>query len=218
MGYLRMVSQYDLLTGLSKDTQTNTMHFAYNGDREDACSDIASEWAQFLAVIDGSMDDSIFDPDIRMTFFDMEEPEPRVPVFNSTFGATYATTGVSLPLECSMVVSFAGPVVSGPGQGRTRGRIYLPTYVQSATVVSGQTVRWEPATLAGHMAAFQDFAQDLLALASPCALQVYSPTRRAGGATLAASMTAVTRGWVDNEPDTQRRRGTENGTKSTFVV
>ena len=47
---------------------------------------------------------------------------------------------------------------------------------------------------------------------------VYSPTTHAEGGTLFESMTTVTQGWVDNEPDTQRRRGQDGGTKTAFAI
>lgn len=217
MPYLRMVSKYRTLTGLERDVQTNTLHFAYNGDREDAASDIASAWALFVLRIDQYMSDDIFDPDVDMDFFDMAEPEPRVPFFSSTVGATYVAED-SLPLECSFVVSFAGPIVSGPGAGRKRGRIYLPTFTKDTIVSGGGGIAWEGTMRADVADAFKDFGDSLLALASPIALQVFSPTTLAGGGTLAASMTAVTRGWIDSEPDTQRRRSHHQGTKTQFVI
>lgn len=217
--YLRMVTEYRTLTGLSKDVMTNTMHFLTDEtDLTIVAGDIVDEWSVFLHAIDGSMSDDIYDTEVNVVFFDMSDPEPRAPIYSDTVNLTLAATGTSLPLECSMVVSFAGPVTSGPGQGRRRGRIYLPAFVTAAVVSSAGNVSWEPTTVTAFAAAFASWASQPAGSLSATALQVFSPTTFASTSSLSASMTPVTRGWIDNEPDTQRRRGTEAGTKTPFIV
>lgn len=218
MSIVRFVQSYPTDTGFTADWQTNTMHFESALDSTAIQAAIWGEWTDFLAVIDDLMDGDIFAASWPAEFFDMADPEPRIPIGTATFSPVL-TVGESLPLECSMVVSYAGPEVSGVNAARRRGRIYLPTFNNATTSSSGGRVTYSTATRNTVRTAFSTFCNALIDLPTPVYLVVYSPTTHAGGSSLFDSVTTVTRGWIDSEIDTQRRRGNVGlGVRETFTV
>jgi hypothetical protein len=217
MPFFKMVAEHPTLSGLARDEQQNVMHFQTNGSLEDGIETVWDAWYTFMGYLDQWMSDDIFDVVTRATFFDMEDPEPRIP-YELRSGAITPAALTSLPLECSMVVSFSGDPASGVNQARRRGRIYLPTPPTTVIQSANGGVAWSTAYRQGVRTAFDTFCETIVADTVPAWLSVYSPTTHAGGASLAASFTTVTRGWVDSEPDTQRRRSWHAGTKELFVV
>jgi hypothetical protein len=95
--------------------------------------------------------------------------------------------------------------VSGQPQARKRGRIYLGPFDTTQLNADGRI-------LPACQTTIRNAAQALLT-ASDVALDwswaVYSPTNASG--------VIVDNGWVDNEWDTQRRRGRAATTRSTFT-
>jgi hypothetical protein len=208
MPFLRMEMRYPTLTGQVRDTQVNVLHFqAGTVDRDDMVDTVAVNWAAFLGIIDESMSDEVFMPDGEAVWYDLSEPEPRVPFRRVNHGLTLRTDSQSCPLETSICCSFQGGPASGANAARRRGRIYLPTPVIAWLEAEDGIVRVAPSVAAALAAGMKTFRDSCLAAAEPAVWSVYSPTTHAGGASLAASFTAIERGWVDQEPDTQRRRG-----------
>lgn len=127
--------------------------------------------------------------------YDLDDPEPRAPVLEGFRDYTPNTTG-GLPPEVSLVVSFQAPKTSGVPQARRRNRIYLPFLTAASNTSDGRP--------SGPLCtAVETAAADLLAASGPTSADwqwmVYSPTD--------AAFDLVDNGWIDNEWDTQRRRG-----------
>lgn len=133
------------------------------------------------------------------------DPPPRAPIYQGPFSFTSAPTGVPLPTEVALCLSFQGARQSGVPQARRRGRVYLGPL---ATSIAGTNGRPLPTAITN----IRNAAQALLT-ASVTSLSwewsVYSPTSQ--------SATAVTDGWVDDEWDTQRRRGRRSTARVTFT-
>ena len=138
-----------------------------------------------------------------MKSYDMADPEPRAPVL--TFEGDLSPGGAPLPPEVSLVMSFQAAQSSGVPQARRRNRVYLPFYNAAANGIDG---RPDSTTITPVITA----ATNLLAASGPTSSDwqwiVRSPTDN--------TIDIVDNGWVDNEWDTQRRRGRPSTSRSTF--
>lgn len=137
--------------------------------------------------------------------YDIDDPEPRAPVLTRTWDLTSSVTGAPLPPEVSLCLSFQATKVSGTPQARRRGRVYLP-FLDTGTM--GTDGRPTP-TVVTNIASY---GADLLA-ASVASTDwewiIYSR--------VAPGIASVADGWVDNEYDTQRRRGRAATSRTTFT-
>jgi len=143
-----------------------------------------------------------------INFYDMSEPEPRVPtrIDMVTPNVTYSTSVI--PTEVACVLSFHGPESSGTNPRRRRGRIYLPgideTLLTQSPAASYPT--FATAWVTRILAAAAVLMNDSTGADTPWS--VYSPTD--------AAYVTITGGWVDNSPDTQRRRSVKASVRTTF--
>lgn len=140
----------------------------------------------------------------ELKWYDLADPKPRAPIMETTFNLSSAPTGNPLPPEVSLCCSFQSPKSSGTPQARKRGRAYLPWPNVSAIGADGRptsaavaaAVAWGDGLLTASLATTE------------WAWIVYS--------TIALGGEEITNGWVDNEFDTQRRRGRDATTRSVF--
>lgn len=141
-----------------------------------------------------------------INWYDMLDPEPRVP-YTVPLGSTL--TGVSnsnLPTEVALVVSFQGDPLPGVPQSRRRGRIYLGGWPQNTFGASvGDAF---PYWATSVVTACSDSAMVNLLNGPDATWVVHSPT--------ANTYTEVTNGWVDNSADTQRRRSVPPTARNLF--
>lgn len=141
---------------------------------------------------------------LELTSYNKADSTPRAPVLTNFYNL--APTGTTaLPPEVSLCLSFQAAKASGLPQARRRGRIYLPYMDEANNDSSG---RPSTAMVNGIVAA----ATTLLAAsdaATGWGWAVYS--------TVTGTPAAITDGWVDNEWDTQRRRGRPATTRTTFT-
>jgi hypothetical protein len=136
--------------------------------------------------------------------YDRADTPPRAPVATGTWSFAGAPAGDSLPKEVALCLSFQGAPLSGTPQSRRRGRIYMGPLRTSALGTDGRPV-------AGLITQLKDAGDNLLAASEAAASWiwvVYSPT--------SGLETTITNGWVDNEFDTQRRRGRVPTSRTTF--
>lgn len=132
------------------------------------------------------------------------EPEPRPPVYVGTF--TQAGTGAPLPAEVALCSSFQGLPQAGVRQSRRRGRLYIgPLNTASAILDSGYS-RPSGATITTLATATKNFRDQLIA--NNWELCVWSRKNN--------TLVPVNNGWVNNEWDTQRRRGPEVSSRVTW--
>jgi hypothetical protein len=219
MTVVRAQVSYPTLTGLARDVQQNVLHlFSAAGTRTEVANAFMANFADVVDAHVNYMSDDIFDTTFTVDFFDLEEPEPRVPFTSADFVGNVLAGSGSMPLEATMVISFSGPPVSGGIPARRRGRIFLPTPITAAVDSAAGLVTWDAAYVTAMANAFESFAEGLSAASPSVQLVVYSPTADEEGATLEQSLTIVDRCWVDDEPDTQRRRGRNTGAKTLRMI
>lgn len=119
--------------------------------------------------------------------YDLEGSKPVLPMAEVEQGIGLLT-GSNIPREVSMCLSFKG----GPGAPRNRGRLYIPAWWADAGMASrpSDAVLTKVLSLAQHLYDVGGANVDWI---------VWSRVARAA--------TSVTSAWVDDEWDTQRRRG-----------
>jgi hypothetical protein len=140
-------------------------------------------------------------------FYDLEDPEPRAPVYQQTWALAVAPALQAVPPEVSLCVSFQGDQVSGQPQARRRGRNYLP-FVGSTSV--GADGRPDAACVASALAWGSNLLDYSLVPGNPT--WVVNSTF---GVPLEFTV-EITNVWVDNEFDTQRSRGRDATTRSVY--
>jgi hypothetical protein len=190
---------------VTEDTVTNTWHFSAVDKTEGTINAIQTALLAVYEAFDASKADTYTWTAARLKWYDLADPEERVPFEDELLGATSAGTGDPLPQEVAMCLSFNGEYVSGFSQARRRGRVYLgPLAVSTLDTATGRFSNAFTDAIAAAGAAL------LLAstTASDWAWVVYSPT---GGTSY-----PVVAGWADNAPDIQRRRGLKASRRTTF--
>lgn len=128
--------------------------------------------------------------------YNRADPEPRVPVLEGAWSFTAAPTLAPAPPEVAHCMSFQGDQLSGIPQARRRGRVYFGPLRLERIDTDGRPNATQMATL-------DAFGTALLAASvagSGWDWTVHSSVPGVGDA-------IITNGWVDNEFDTQRRRG-----------
>lgn len=141
--------------------------------------------------------------------YNLDSPEPRAPLQTTEIVMDNITVSGSdhLPRETALCLSFQGVQVSGEPQARKRGRIYLGPWVSNGGTILANGM---PSTTL--ITEIKDAAQRLLdeSNTSTWYWGIYSPTDD--------EVVRVDNGWVDNAWDTQRRRGFDATTRSTFAT
>jgi len=139
--------------------------------------------------------------------YDLDDPEPRQPVTDTTFNFPSAPNGATLPSECACCLSFEGVRISGAPQNRRRGRVFIGPLDAALLDVDG---RFGTSVLTSIRN-----AADVLKAASDASglweWGIHSPL------TL-GDFVRVNSGWIDNAVDIQRRRGILPTVRSVLSV
>lgn len=218
MGLYRaqIIIPYD--SGLPEDVMTNTLYFATGG----AIEEIADAAAAITPLIQDFYD-KIYEtanatanyvnwPATTVRWYDVADPEPRVPYPVTMAITPGASTLSATPSEVAIVCSFHAEAVPGGNPRRRRGRIYLGGWASSAFATNASappTV--SPDILTDIVVASETLMTDTLAL-SEASWCVYSPTNSTSG----PLFVPVAGGWADNTPDTQRRRGVDATSRTVW--
>lgn len=210
MAIMRAMAVFQGHSGLPEDRYVNTFHFSN-----------LSTYSSLLSDAFSVLEDLYFNPnttaplnewlsptllrDAEFRFYDLSDPEPRVPTIEPfTLGTAQDTDGD--PEECAAVLSFHG---EPPVTARRRGRIYLGPLAQGAIA---------SADIDTYSALHPQLVTDML-LAASHALGV-SEGNGAGWSIRSTVPTEnfvpIVGGWVDNAIDIQRRRGAEATVRSTW--
>lgn len=146
-------------------------------------------------------------PVTEVKVYNLADGKPRVPNIQSfTLASAYAAT--SLPEEAALCTSYAA---APPVTGRKRGRLFIGPLVGSALVSATTSV---PSTAnSGFVTDLANATKRLVEEGSSvsCIWSVYSV---AGG----GSMYPIVSGWVDNQLDTQRRRGGKSTSRTVWSI
>lgn len=192
-----------MFTNLPRDVITNTLYFAADESLTLATAapiinDNLETFYQSIYSLTWPMANYMTLVGAQVRYYDMSQPEPRVPL-TILFDPTVQTlTASAIPTEVAMVLSFEGITVPGVPQARRRGRIYIGAL--STSTIDTSTTGQFPRIAAARMGSLQTA---LTNLRSQCDADlvpwcVYSPTL--------GLATPIVKGWIDNSPDTQRRR------------
>jgi hypothetical protein len=131
---------------------------------------------------------------------------PNYPMATDVFNLTSNPSVDGMPSEVALCLSFQGTKASGFPQARRRGRIYFGPIVSTASAGGRPT--------AGIMTAMANAATQLASDLAACSnIGVLSVWSTSDGVSV-----DVDNGWVDNAFDTQRRRGIERTSRTTWVA
>lgn len=202
MSFYRTQATIATTDNLVANYATNTWHF--EADDLVALGDVHVALTSFYTTIDDLFSSLVRTTNgLTLTSYDMADPEPRPPVLTTTANLNPAA-GNPLPTEVSLVMSFQAIRQAGVPQSWRRGRIYLPFLGEDDNHTDGRPT-------AAAVTALAQAGDDLLAAATADPLWqwvIYS--------TVAPGWSTVNNGWVDNEWDTQRRRGRRATSRTTF--
>lgn len=201
-----------------EDDVVNVWHFDAD-DPDGEANDLADRVITFYQTI-GTLYSSLINGNAQIKLYDMEDPEPRVPIYEDEFTITNGS-GDPLPAEMSACLSFRGALVPGlttagtPLMGRRKGRVYIGPLKLGTGATSGPDFRLGVEARELLITALQEMAVG--PDPGDARLAVYSPTTDATG-TLDDAFTDVVYAWVDNAYDVQRRRGAKPTAQSTGVI
>lgn len=203
MPTIRAQVRIPMFTNQPQDIITNTLHF------EETVPMTLQAAGDAINPLLEAFYDAIYSPQemanymlpnlATVRYYRLDQPEPRVPYEKVLPMGGFTTTASLLPTETSIVLSFQGIRLGGTPQARRRGRIYiggLASGVMAASTTSafplfGSSIR---ANVAGAAGVLKDAS-----LTATLPWSVWS--------TVDQVPVRIDNGWVDNSPDTQRRRG-----------
>lgn len=141
----------------------------------------------------------------QIKIYDLTDPSPRPPVFTTTFTQQGGTN--PLPVEVAICASFQGIQEAGYSQARRRGRIFIGP-LRTNTIQAGtdgyprisSNTRNDIATACENLQANASAADWPWCVWSRADDQLY----------------IVNNGWIEDEFDTQRRRGPGPLTRTTW--
>lgn len=192
-------------TNLPKDFIVNTWatHF---GDVLGEADDIPPLFVAFYQALGSYFSNTLSDAVNVHTveLIHLDDPEPRLPFLTVPF--TLNGSGTPLPSEVAVCSSFRAFVGSGTNAARRRGRVYLGPLNNTTVASGGGYARPTPAFRSDIADAMIDLTAGLDAIGFP--LCVWS---RADD-----TLFEVEAGWINDEFDTQRRRGPEPTTRTVW--
>lgn len=208
MPYIRAQVSLPMDSGLPEDTAMNVWHFFADAGDDATANLIAAALKAFYDTVDTYLSTNINAAGAVVEFYNLADPEPRVPFHSVNIGADMITSTTALPDEVALCLSFQAAQISGVPQARRRGRVYIGPLGQNAAGAAAAGNR--PA--AAFITAMVN-AGTALSTASDAAATwswvVFSRVLNLGD--------PVVDGWVDNAFDTQRRRGVDATSRSTFT-
>jgi hypothetical protein len=211
--------QFDDDSGLPRDRSINTFHFVDIGDPAITPPTAAlDEYAVairdfYTAAHTGSTStlstflSSTLAGTWTTKFYDLHDAPPRSPLRVDTM--TPLTPGsTAMPQENALCISYQAAHLSGFNQANRRGRIYIGPLAQTALGSVAARPNANANQLVPTAVAAGAFLKGHSWAAGTRRWVVYS--QKFG------TWATVTDGWVDNEFDTQRRRGYRPTTRTTF--
>lgn len=188
---------FPYITAVPEDIAINTWSFSSTLSNDLAAADISTGLTAFYMQVGTYLSPVLNPSQGRLKVYDRADPEPRAPFYDEALVGPGNNTGVILPEEVAVCLSFRGALVSGAAQRRRRGRVYIGPLSTNA-VSAGVTGRSE-VKAAMRTALAAGTAALLTALGASTEHVVHSG--------VAGTDTVVTTYWCDNAFDTQRRRG-----------
>lgn len=177
-----------------------------------AAEDFHQALQAFYATVDIQLSTELNGSTPLVRHFDLSDPKPRQPILEEPMPALACGTG-STAREIACCLSYKGTYLSGVSPKRKRGRIYIGPLASNCIASTGLL---SPSL----QSSIQSAADTLLTTSSGSSTfrwVIYSPTSDpTGEGNDAGCWDAVTSGWVDNNPDVQRRRSVIGGSREVF--
>lgn len=202
MGLYKATVTLKMTTNIPEDSVVNSYWFE-SSDSAEIIADVPGVLDGAYEVVKGIFPSTVKQNDHVIKIYNMSDPEPRAPIYESTFGFSSAPTGNPTAPELALCFSFQGARVSGEPQASRRGRVYVGPHDSGAFATDGRP----HADVIAAVAAFGQYLLDGFELMTSGDWVVWSPTT--------ASSAVVTNGWVDNAWDIQRRRGVAPTARTT---
>lgn len=197
MALTRAIVTIPMTSANPKDAVTNTLYFATSGSVSSAHAQITTRIKAFYNVIKNTTLSSHCDlSNAYIKYYDMNDTPPRAPVAIDVLGITGFASDTGLPHDVAMCVSFQASRLSGIPQRFRRGRIFLGP-LKSTVNSGGMILSTVQDTVAGEAGTMRN---GCTTDGNPWV--IHTPSYPGG-----LSNVAVADGWIDNEFDTQRRRG-----------
>lgn len=203
----RYLSQFALngVSGLPEDVMVNTMAFESNsgapdnGEMNAITAAIAAFYSELTPAFATALPDTY-----ALKLYDIDAPEPRVPLRSLTASLVGAGSGgARLPEEVAVCLSYNGVGVSGSPAARRRGRVYIGHLGVNALATNARpSSNWN--------AWFLDAITEFLAELDGSGV-IHSVWSRADD-----ELYNVVRYTMDDAFDTQRRRGQAPTTRTTI--
>lgn len=189
--------------GNSANYVTNTWYCAALTDAD--AGDFATAVVALYNTIRPNLSPLIAQNGHGLKIYNMADLEPRAPIEDTTWNLAVAPSGTPLPPEVAICLSFQGAKISGVPQARRRGRVYL-----GPLNITGMDLGRPGASIVTTFSGAGNTLLDAgVATAGDWNWAVYS--------TVNGGTAEVADGWVDNEYDTQRRRGRLSTSRTTFT-
>lgn len=209
MALHKFTATFQTFTELPEDSIVNTWWFEGGGGDPENVYDMLYDFYNVVPTggtlgIGGYMSDDHFTGQVTIKGYNMATPEPRAPMFEQQFEMPVLSTAESLPGEVALVLSYHAQPVSGTPMARLRGRVYLGPFAEN-TNTQGRPISALRLDIARS-------ARDMLQASNASTSWEWrqnSPTR------VASSI--VVGGWVDDSWDSQRRRGWQSTTRTTWT-
>lgn len=190
-------------TNLPEDVITNTFHFeaTTGATPEQVSTDVTPHISAFYRDGYGGAGIAFYinKANAHINWYNLSNPEPRVPFTAPLDLAALSFGNSNVPTEVALCLSFQGVPLSGVPQSRRRGRVFIGGIPQNTIdpSIGNNFPRWITSYAVGWG---QSAEENLRVLSVPTEANwvVWSPTTQ--------EAVEVNNGWVDNSPDTQRRR------------
>nr|CRY96766.1 hypothetical protein [uncultured prokaryote] len=210
--YLFTVS-FESATELPADQIVNTWHFEGSGSDYDNVGDMLKDFYDSVPTgetraISEYMSSNSITGNYVIKAYDTTDPKPRVPQWEDTGTLIEVSAGAALPSECAVCFSYSAAGLSGTSPARRRGRVFIGGLGTFAAESVAGSARPKVEMQDVMAASGRDLIQASNASVS-WEWRQYSPTSDASA--------LVTGGWVDNAFDTQRRRGPDATTRTSFT-
>ena len=206
---LRVQVELNPASQTAVDKIVNTWHIFLDGSSTPTAGNytsFATAFKTFYNALGTAMPtDLLYTSNWRVKIYNLEQPEPRVPAHDEYWTPSGLSNTDALPPEVALCVSLQCAKVSGQPPGRNRGRVYLGPWIYTQSVDGRPT----SSIITSVKNATNTLRSDVAAVMSSVSyLGVYSPSDNL--------VKIVTGGWIDNEWDTQRRRGRAATTRTSL--
>lgn len=196
-----------MFTGIPEDVIVNTFHVTFNAyPVEPTVTDVGKVFDRLKAFYDAvyaaSSRANYTGNVMTMKAYDLQLPLPHVPKLTGTRTITGTAGAGTTPTEVAICLSMKANYIGGVAQSRQRGRIFLGGFTAPCTTSTASSFpQIDPTVRTALGAAAQNLKAGLttdgwtwVILSGAQVAQVLQNTF------------PVASGWVDNSPDTIRRR------------